>query len=31
MIRGFNKCCISDEMDGRIGKKLGMLAVIIRM
>jgi hypothetical protein len=27
MVGGFKKFCISDEMDGRMRKELGMLAV----
>jgi hypothetical protein len=31
MVRGFKKCCIPYEMDRRMRKKLGMLAVNMRM
>jgi hypothetical protein len=31
MVRGFKKSCMSDEMNGRMRKKLGMLAVNMRM
>jgi hypothetical protein len=27
MVKGFKKCCISDKMEGRMRKKMGMLAV----